>query len=96
MQLLSRHRFEGNLNSGGEEHRLDKVSHQSNQDYKSRVPKVRQWRCWKDKKGDANGGLNEWVVAGLRRVFEKPSLAAGLMVVAVVLALIKARAEDKG
>jgi hypothetical protein len=36
------------------------------------------------------------LLRGLRRVFEKPSLAAGLMVVAVVLALIKARAEDKG
>jgi hypothetical protein len=28
-------------------------------------------------------------------VFEKPQLAIGVMVVAVVLALIKARAEDK-
>ncbi len=32
----------------------------------------------------------------LRRVFEKPQIAMGVMVVAVVLALIKARAEDKG
>ena len=28
-------------------------------------------------------------------MFEKPQLAIGVMVVAVVLALIKARAEDK-
>jgi hypothetical protein len=31
----------------------------------------------------------------LRTVFEKPQLAMGVMVVAVVLALIKARAEDE-
>jgi hypothetical protein len=36
-----------------------------------------------------------WLLRGLRRVFEKPQLAMGLMVVAVILALIKARAEDK-
>jgi hypothetical protein len=47
------------------------------------------------RKGDADGGLLEWVVRGLGRVFEKPQLTIGVMVVAVVLALIKARAEDK-
>lgn len=48
------------------------------------------------RKGDAGGGLLEWLGAGgLRRVFEKPQLAMEGMVVAVVLALIKARAEDK-
>ena len=47
------------------------------------------------RKGDADGGLLEWVVRGLRRVFEKPQLAMGVMVEDVVLALIKARAEDK-
>jgi len=35
------------------------------------------------------------LLRGLRRVFEKPQLAMVLMVVAVVLALIKARAEDE-
>ena len=36
------------------------------------------------------------MLRGLRKVFEKPQIAMGVMVVAVVLALIKARAEDKG
>ncbi len=36
------------------------------------------------------------LVRGLRRVFEKPQLAMGVIFVVVVLALIKARAEDKG
>jgi hypothetical protein len=36
------------------------------------------------------------VQTAVRRVFEKPQIAMGVMVVAVVLALIKARAEDKG
>jgi hypothetical protein len=40
-------------------------------------------------------GFLNGLLRGLRRVFEKPPLAAGLMVVAVVLALIKARAEDR-
>jgi hypothetical protein len=36
------------------------------------------------------------LLPGLRRVFEKPQIAMGVMVIAVVLALIKAHAEDKG
>jgi hypothetical protein len=48
------------------------------------------------RKGDADGGLLEWLVAGgLKSWFEKPQLAMEVMVVAVVLALIKERAEDK-
>jgi hypothetical protein len=35
------------------------------------------------------------VVRGLRRVFEDPKIAAIVFTVAVVLALLKARAEDK-
>ena len=41
-------------------------------------------------------GFLNGMLQGLRRVFEKPQLAVGVMAVAVVLALIKARAEDKG
>jgi hypothetical protein len=41
-------------------------------------------------------GFLDRLLRGLRRVFEKPQIAMGVMVVAVVLALIKARAEDKG
>ena len=41
-------------------------------------------------------GFLDGLLRGLRRVFEKPQIAMGIMVVAVVLALIKARAEDKG
>ncbi len=40
-------------------------------------------------------GFLNGMLRGLRRVFEKPQIAMGVMVVAVVLALIKARAEDK-
>jgi hypothetical protein len=40
-------------------------------------------------------GFLNGMLWGLRRVFEKPQLAMGVMGVAVVLALIKARAEDK-
>ena len=40
-------------------------------------------------------GFLNGLLRGLRRVFEKPQLAAGVMIVAVVLALIKVRAEDK-
>jgi hypothetical protein len=40
-------------------------------------------------------GFLNGLLRDLRRVFEKPQIAMGVMVVAVVLALIKARAEDK-
>ena len=40
-------------------------------------------------------GFLNGLLRGLRRVFEKPQIVAGVMIVAVVLALIKARAEDK-
>ena len=40
-------------------------------------------------------GFSNGMLWGLRRVFEKPQLAMGVMVVAVVLTLIKARAEDE-
>jgi hypothetical protein len=41
-------------------------------------------------------GFLNGLLRSLRRVFEKPQIAMVIMVVAVVLALIKARAEDKG
>jgi hypothetical protein len=40
-------------------------------------------------------GFLNGVLRCLRRVFENPQLAMEVMVVALVLALIKARAEDK-
>jgi hypothetical protein len=40
-------------------------------------------------------GFLNGLLQGLRRVFEKPQLAMEDMIVAVVLALIKARTEDK-
>ncbi len=46
-------------------------------------------------KGTGVEGFLNGMLWGLRRVFEKPQLAVGVMIVAVVLALIKACAEDK-
>jgi hypothetical protein len=40
-------------------------------------------------------GLLEGVARGSRRVFEDPKIAAVVFAGAVVLALLKARAEDK-
>jgi len=41
-------------------------------------------------------GFLNGLLRGLRRVFEKPQIAVGVMGIAVVLALIKACAEDEG
>ena len=40
-------------------------------------------------------GFLNGLLRGHRRVFEKPQLAMVVMVVAVILALVKAHAEDK-
>jgi hypothetical protein len=48
------------------------------------------------RKGDADGRFLEWVAAGPQEGVRDAQLAVGVMAVAVVLALIKARAEDKG
>ena len=86
------------MRSGGEEYGSERMrpQGQSKRDYKLRVPKVRQWSCrvGREKRTRMEGFLNG-LLRGLRRVFEKPQLAMEDMIVAVVLALIKARTEDK-
>ena len=86
------------MRSGGEQHGSERMRPQvqSKRDYKLRVPKVRQWSCRVGReKGTRMEGFLNGLLRCLRRVFENPQLAMEVMVVALVLALIKARAEDK-